>query len=256
MAMQGWIKLHRQLMDDHYWLSEPFTRGQAWVDILLQTNHATGFFRTANGKRVDVERGQCGMSQLTMASRWQWSRGRVKRFLNELEKDGNVVQQTVQQNSLLSVCNYERYQGPDNQDGTVDGTANDTTDGQLTDTKRDTNKNVKNGKNEKKYIPPVPPGVEPDLWKEYLKTRTKLKAPNTERAINTLVNKLVKLVAKGYLAKDLIEAANSSGWKSVYEPKADQSDAGRNSNYYQDTTSDIHNPEKRSGSGKPRRIGE
>ena len=146
---QGWIKLHRQLMDDHYWLSEPFTRGQAWVDILLQTNHAPGFFRTANGRRVDVIRGQCGMSQLTMSKRWQWSRGRVKRFLNELEKDGNVIQQTVQQNSLLSVCNYNKYQGPDSLDGTTDSTANDTTDGQLTDSKRDTNKNVKNGNNEK-----------------------------------------------------------------------------------------------------------
>ena len=31
----GWIKLWRKFADDPLWVSEPFTKGQAWVDLLL-----------------------------------------------------------------------------------------------------------------------------------------------------------------------------------------------------------------------------
>ena len=146
---QGWIKLHRTLTENPLWKNEQFSRGQAWVDLLLNTNHAPGYFRTANGRRVDVARGQCGMSQLTMSKRWKWSRGKVKRFLSELEKDQNIVQQTVQQNSLLTICNYEKFQS--SEDLTVQPIGQQT--GQQADnkrdSKRDTNKNVKNDNNEK-----------------------------------------------------------------------------------------------------------
>jgi len=90
--MSGWIKLHRKLQSNPIWLSEPFTRGQAWVDLILLANHSKGFLR-ARGVRVDVERGQIGMSHVKLSERWTWSRGKVKRFLNELEMDQQIVQQ-------------------------------------------------------------------------------------------------------------------------------------------------------------------
>ena len=65
----------------------------------------------------------------------------------------------------------------------------------------------------------IPVGVEPELWKEYLKTRTRLKAPNTERALKTLVNKITKFSQKGHSPNQLVEEANLNGWKSVYEPR-------------------------------------
>lgn len=80
------------------------------------------------------------------------------------------------------------------------------------------NKNDNNGKKEKKYSAPVPDGVSVELWEEYLKTRTKLKAPNSKQAITTLTNKLYKLCSQGHKAQDLIATANSSGWKSVFPP--------------------------------------
>ena len=36
---QGWIKLHRTLQDNKLWYSEPLTKGQAWVDLILLANH-------------------------------------------------------------------------------------------------------------------------------------------------------------------------------------------------------------------------
>ena len=68
MENSGWIKLHRQIMDTPEWLSEPFTKGQAWVDLLLLANHKTGFIRK-RGILVAVERGQVGFSERVLADR-------------------------------------------------------------------------------------------------------------------------------------------------------------------------------------------
>lgn len=144
--MDGWIKLYRQLSDSQIWLSEPFTRGQAWVDLIMLANHKDGFVR-ARGVRVDVKRGQVAWSEISLAKRWKWSRGKVRRFLQELEEnDSQIVQQKDNVTSLLSIVNYDKFQ----LNGTADDTPSGTADGQQTDSKRYTNKNDKNDKNDKK----------------------------------------------------------------------------------------------------------
>lgn len=154
--MSGWVKMHRKLQSNPIWLSEPFTRGQAWVDLILLANHSKGFLR-ARGVRVDVERGQVGMSHVKLSERWTWSRGKVKRFLNELEMDQQIVQQNNNITCLISIVNYNEYQGGD----TANDTPSDTTDGQQTvqqtGSKQYTNKkekNLKKEKNVKKFTPP------------------------------------------------------------------------------------------------------
>jgi DNA-binding Lrp family transcriptional regulator len=148
--MNGYIKLYRKMVENPMWLSEPFDRPRAWIDLLMLTNHRPGYIRV-RGIRVPVERGQCGWSQTKLAERWQWSRGKVRRFIDELVKDGMIEQQTVQQNKRLiilnNIINYEHYQG--------NGTTNDTTNGHQTDIKQYSNKNEKNEKNN--IIPPEEP---------------------------------------------------------------------------------------------------
>jgi hypothetical protein len=113
MENSGWIKLFRIIMDHPDWLSEPFTRAQAWVDILLLANHKVGFIRK-RGILIEVQRGQLGHSEETLAARWKWSREKVRRFLGQLKADGQISRNPVQQNPklscLISVVNYEAYQ--------------------------------------------------------------------------------------------------------------------------------------------------
>ena len=42
--MEGWIKLHRSISDNDLWTSEPFSRGQAFVDLILLASHKDSFF--------------------------------------------------------------------------------------------------------------------------------------------------------------------------------------------------------------------
>lgn len=106
----GWIMLHRSLIDSDFWLSEKFTKAQAWVDLILNANHKDGSF-WVRGIEVEVKRGQLGWSEVTMAKRWKWSRGKVRLFLNWLAKDQKIVQQKRQQiTTIISLINYEKYQ--------------------------------------------------------------------------------------------------------------------------------------------------
>ena len=97
------------------YFSEPFTRMQAWIDLLLVANYRDSVIYV-RGNKVDVKRGQIAKSQDFFATRWKWSRGKVIRFLDELQKCGQIVQQKSNVITLISVVNYECYQ----QDSTTD----------------------------------------------------------------------------------------------------------------------------------------
>ena len=83
-----------------------------------------------------------------MAHRWGWSRNKVKRFLDVLETEQQIVFAKVYKiTTLITIINYEKYQS-------------DTTEGQQTiqpkGNRRSTNKNVKNDKKvEGRFTPPT-----------------------------------------------------------------------------------------------------
>lgn len=123
--MKGWIKLHRQISRNKLWLEEPFTKGQAWVDLVLNANHTDGSF-FVRGVEIRLKRGQIGWSELTMADRWQWSRTKVRRYLKRLESDTQVIQQKVYRiTSVITILNYDKYQG-DTTEHTTEHTTDDT----------------------------------------------------------------------------------------------------------------------------------
>ena len=93
----------------------------------MMANHTDGIIRS-RGISVPVSRGQVGTSEVVMADKWGWSRGKVRRFLAELRKQGQIVQQNSNVNSLITITNYDLYQMV----STADDTANSTADGQQT----------------------------------------------------------------------------------------------------------------------------
>lgn len=94
MASKGWIKLHRKIQQNFLWDEKPFSKAQAWIDMLLIANH---------------EDGKVYRSQRWLAKRWGWSHTKVRRFLNKLEDEGMIkvnskgVPQNVPQNVPKSV---------------------------------------------------------------------------------------------------------------------------------------------------------
>jgi hypothetical protein len=144
--MEGWVKIHRKVMDNEDYFCEPFCRNMAWIDLLLLANHKTKFIRI-RGIKVEVKRGQIGYTSENLGLRWKWSRGKVLRYLTELQKSKQIVQQKNNVTTLISILNYDKYQDGSTADSTTNGTASSTTERQQTVQQTDINKNVNNEKN-------------------------------------------------------------------------------------------------------------
>lgn len=142
---KGWIKIHRAIEDTKLWRSERFSKGQAWIDLILIANHrpATLYIR---GNQVDLERGQFVHSLDTLAKRWRWNKRTVKRYFDGLEKEQMIHRRKTAFCTINTVVKYDQYQtsAPISAPQSALQTAPQST------RRVHSNKNVKNEKNEKK----------------------------------------------------------------------------------------------------------
>jgi hypothetical protein len=106
---QGWISLHRRIWDSWVWDDKPFSRGQAWADLLLLANHKDK--STPIGKElVLVKRGSHITSQVKLMKRWGWGKEKLLNFIKLLEADDMVKVQTTTRYTLIEITNYNTYQ--------------------------------------------------------------------------------------------------------------------------------------------------
>ena len=148
--MAGWFHVYREIVDSDLWLAEPFTRGQALVDLYGLARHAAGHIRL-KGVRIALARGQLAWSEQTLAKRWQWSRGKVRRFLAELTSEQLIVQQTSNVTSVITMLKYDQQAASDTAAGTANRTADSTANG--------TRKNNET----MKQSPPPAPSTNPEV---------------------------------------------------------------------------------------------
>lgn len=110
--MQGWVKIHRDLLDNELWSDKPFTKGQAWVDLLLLANHKDKNVLIGSHTEM-VERGSFITSELKLMERWGWGRKKVKLFLNFLESQKMIERNANNKRTVITIVNYGFYQDCD-----------------------------------------------------------------------------------------------------------------------------------------------
>lgn len=135
---RGYIKTFRRIQQNPLWEEKPFDRARAWLDLILIANYKEGYL-LVRGNKITVKRGQVGWSELALAEKWGWSRGKIRRFLDELQQSKQIVQHKNRVTSLITIVKYELYQD----DGTTDSTTDSTTERQQTDTKKKDKKEKK-----------------------------------------------------------------------------------------------------------------
>ena len=107
--MEGWVSIYRTLATSDLWLKQKFTKGQAWVDLIILANHKDGIVEK-RGNQIPIKRGQVGWSELALSIRWRWSRNKTTRFLLWLENEKQVIQQRNRLTTLITIVNYDKYQ--------------------------------------------------------------------------------------------------------------------------------------------------
>lgn len=118
MPEHGYIKLHRQIQDCWIWDTGKFDKRSAWIDLLMLANHHDKKL-IFNGEPVVITRGQFMTSIRKLAIRWDWSTSTVFDFLKILEDDNMIKKESDSHRTLLTIINYEVYQGVPNTDQTL-----------------------------------------------------------------------------------------------------------------------------------------
>ncbi len=195
-----------------------------WMYCLLKANHRrkTVTVKTGRGATsVMVEAGQFIFGRKQAANDLNLPPSTIRNKLSKLVGLRKVGVQPDTHYSVITIINWDSYQADEKKEDRQEDRQR-TGKGQAKDTNKN-EENVKNDKNEpqRELIFTLPDWINENLWQEYMQVRTHLKAVNSPRAKNALINKLLKFQTQGHDPNRLIEIAIENSWKSVFLPRPD-----------------------------------
>ena len=212
---QGWISIHRQLQSHWLWEDKPFSRGQAWIDLLLLANHADKTIMLGN-ELIEVQAGSFITSELKLMERWGWSKTKVRSFLELLQKDKMIVKKTDRKKTTIIIENYGVFQDSETTEKPQKNRKKTTEKPQ-----KNTNNNDNNDNNENKIIYNADPALNQAII-EFVEFRKKIKKPMTEHAVDLMVKKLQKMTPDIGKQIEIINQSIMNGWQGIFPLKEEQ----------------------------------
>ncbi len=186
--MEGWIKMYRSLTDSEVWNLDRYSKGQAWVDMLLLANHKPNTF-FIRGIEMNLEIGQLAYSQVTLSKKWKWNRRTVNKFISWLEKRQMIHSKINKVCTVITILNYNKYQ-----EGTQQSAQQSA---QRVHNKVHTNNNVKNVKNN--TVPSSKNSLTPCTDEELQAIADSLKV--SVENVKLLHSQIIDLIADGTFQK-------------------------------------------------------
>lgn len=119
--MTGFAAAQRSLIDHHLFEGDASRLG-AWVWLFLRAAWKPTPF-DISGKTITIERGQLCVSRAQLAKAWGWSPSAVERFLTRLQTEQMIERATGQGRSIITICNYDKYQSIEDKPGQATGQA-------------------------------------------------------------------------------------------------------------------------------------
>ena len=101
---EGWIKLHRKFEDWEWFNNSEMVH--LFIYLLLNANHEDGKWRG-----IDIKRGQILTGLHTLNEHTKISIQKLRTCLSKLEKTGEINKQTTNKYSIITIINYDSYQG-------------------------------------------------------------------------------------------------------------------------------------------------
>ena len=150
--MQGWIKLHRKLLESDMWKSFNSQYRDVCITCMLLANHKTSSWEW-NGDIYDCKPGQfiTSLKSLRQHCAKDVSIQHIRSALTKMVKWQFLTNQSTKTGRLITICKWDTYQ---NNESPINKAINkDLTKHQQSSNKAlTTNKNDKNEKNEKKLL--------------------------------------------------------------------------------------------------------
>lgn len=145
MEKNGWIKLHRKMLDNPIIMKDA-DHLAVWMYLLLNATHAE-YPALFKGKKIMLQPGQLITGRKSIANKLVISESKVTRVIDAFISEQQIEQQTSNKNRLISIVNWDLYQQIEQQNELPVNNNWTTTEQQVNTNKND--KNIKNDKNVK-----------------------------------------------------------------------------------------------------------
>ena len=106
----GFLRLSRRFFKHFLWAEgRTYSKAEAWLDLVAQCAYEPQK-RIVAGELVHVPRGGVVASERYLATRWKWSRTKIRAFFDLLEKEGMIlIPPKDHRISSISLCNFDKY---------------------------------------------------------------------------------------------------------------------------------------------------
>ena len=222
----GWIKLHRKLLDNPVVMKDS-DHLAVWIYLLLNASH-TEYPVLFGGKKISLKAGQLITGRKSIASTLGISESKVRRILDLFEIDQQIDRQRSNKNSLVSILNWDKYQIFDQQIDQQPTNKRPTSDQQATTNKN--NKNIKNIKECKEIIYSDVPELNETII-AFIDYRKSIKKPMSDRAITLLLGKLNKMSNSVQEQIEILNQSILNGWQGIFPLKSDSGSGKRKASF-------------------------
>ena len=107
----NYLTLSRELFNHPIWDDKPFSKGQAWIDLIQLANYKDKQV-IYKGEVITCKRGDVNLSILELSKRWGWSRTTVRRFLDFLEQEKMCTTECTTHRTTITLINYDKFNIP------------------------------------------------------------------------------------------------------------------------------------------------
>lgn len=108
--MSGTVNISRDLWDDTTFKDSEMSQREAWIWMIAEASWKARS-RRFGSIEVNLKRGQLAASSRFLAKAFMWSEPKVRRYLDSLEKRRMVERVTGAGITVITICNYDAYQG-------------------------------------------------------------------------------------------------------------------------------------------------
>ena len=181
MNNEGWIKIHRKFLE-WQWYSDINTK-VVFLHLLLSAN-----YEPKKWLEYTIDRGQVVVGRKALSESLNLSEQQIRTAFKKLESSGNITTKSTNRFTIVTICNYDKYQQVDNDE---QPTEQPTINQQITNNQPTDNHNIRNKEIKKERI-------EEYSFKENIKRKSKQEREDEFR------NKVAD-IANGQYTQDMID---------------------------------------------------
>lgn len=230
--MSGFVALYREATEHHLFVGD-VARFGAWCWLVSNACWKPTRFNIS-GATITLERGQICASRAQLAKSWGWSPSAVERFLTRLETEQMIGRATGQGRTIITICNYEKYQDVSEQAGQPTGQPT----GQRSDSDRTTKEQGNKGtiedeeanaspssargaRSKRKKEEPFerPDWVPSEPWDAFVAMRVKIGHPMTDHGKRLAIGELARLAKDGHPPGDVLNQSTFRSYRGLFEIK-------------------------------------